>query len=279
MKVQHYFLFLLAIFNLKNAFSQNKEFSKDEAVRIMNVYKRNARVFMNLETCGDSYDGPVYLYKKAENHSLDRIITITPNQEAELGETIFHEKYESNVVRNNIDLPRVRKIIVKLASYSSRPGYVYHAYIIKTNEVNAFSTIGGYIYVTTGLLNFVKTEDELAFVLGHEMSHILNKHVIRKIKKIALITYIGQRMNFQKFSSVALNLNMTLSAPFDQIDEYDADRSSIALVKKAGYDETAFNGFFSELESYDKKGLLAKFTSTHPSSANRRRCLNNLIGK
>ncbi len=279
MKVKSLLVLIIVVCCLTNAFAQEQKIAKEQANRIIEAYKRNARTFMNLEVCGDPYDGPVYILKQTENYSLDRLITISPQQEADLGLKMFHETQEANVVNNPKDVAMLRDMVAKLATVSSNPGRTYHVYIIKSDQINAFSTIGGYIYVTSALLNFVDTKDELAFVLGHEMSHILNGHVVRKIKKIAFLSNLGQKLSYQQFSTIALDLSMQLSAPFDQIDEYDADKSSLQLVNKAGYDETAFNAFFMKLERYDRKDLLSRFMSTHPSSANRRKCLNKLIAK
>lgn len=266
------------VFVLIGFSARAQEISKEQANKIIAAYKRNIGTFMNLEICGSAFDGPVFMLKHAENYSLDRLVQTTPEQEAQLGLETFENSVKSTVVDDS-RLSKVQNILTKLVAASSKPNAEYHLYIIKSEQINAFSTIGGYIYITTALLDFVSSKDELAFVLGHEMSHILLNHVVRKIKKIALINSIGQRFNFQQFSAVALNLNMNLSAPFDQIDEYDADRSSIEIVKSAGYDQMAFDSFFSKLEKYDRKDLLSRFTSTHPSSAHRRKCLNKLISQ
>ena len=55
--------------------------------------------------------------------------------------------------------------------------FTWHFYIIKDKDVNAFSLPGGYVYVNSGLLNFVRTDDELAGVLAHEITHAAHHHV------------------------------------------------------------------------------------------------------
>src|SRR5512136_1932629 len=55
--------------------------------------------------------------------------------------------------------------------------------VIQSQTVNAFATIGGYIYLTTGLIGFSDTEEELAGVLAHELAHITRRHVAKRIEK------------------------------------------------------------------------------------------------
>ncbi|HEY9000832.1 MAG TPA: M48 family metallopeptidase [Mucilaginibacter sp.] len=273
MKTKSFFILTVALLSFSKAFSQVSE------SKILMAYKNGIKRFMTFETCGSPVDGPVYVYKETENHFLDHVMPITPQQQDDLGQREFQAQMEAHVANRPRDLQKIKEIVTKLVAQSRFPDRQYHVYLIQSNEINAFSTIGGYIYVTTALFDYVDSDDEMAFVLGHELTHIINQHVVRKIKKMAMLAYAGQKLNMQQFQQIALNLNLTLSAPFDQIDEYDADRGAVTLTKKAGYDETAFNGLFQKFERLEKKQLLARFTSTHPTSAHRRACLNKMIGK
>ncbi|HTD42444.1 MAG TPA: M48 family metallopeptidase [Mucilaginibacter sp.] len=273
MKTKLFFILMVALFTIQKAFSQGND------AKILAAYKKGIRRFMTFETCGSPVDGPAYVYKETENHFLDRILPMTPQREADMGQQGFQQSMESRVANKPRDLQKIREIVGKLVAQSRFPDRQYHVYLIQSNEINAFSTIGGYIYVTTALFDFMESDDELAFVLGHELTHIINNHVVRKEKKIALIANTSQKLNMERFEKIAININLSMSAPFDQMDEYEADRGSIGLVKKAGYDETAFNAFFLDFEKFEKKELFARFTSDHPLSEHRRACLNKIIGK
>jgi predicted Zn-dependent protease len=262
-----------------NAFSQDTKFSKERMDRIMATYKKGLSAFASYDRCGSAFDRPADVVKRAENRQLDKLGNITPEQEAELGLQMFQNSQEPNLANDPRSLAMVRGLVTKMAAYSSDPSRTYHVYILNSDQVNAYSTIGDYIYITTELLKFVKSKDELAFVVGHEMGHILNHHCLRKMKKIALIASMGEKLNYQRLSNVAINATMAISAPFDQMDEYDADATGFDLVKKSGMDPSAFNSFFGELEKLEHKKVLARFTSTHPSSANRRKCLNVLLNQ
>src|SRR5437870_461197 len=70
-----------------------------------------------------------------------------------------------------------------VAAYSSRPTLDWHFAVIDTPIINAFSTPGGFIFVTTGALQAMKNEAELAGVLGHEIAHCTQKHILKEIKR------------------------------------------------------------------------------------------------
>jgi predicted Zn-dependent protease len=273
MKTKAFFILAMALISFSKAFSQVNE------AKVLSAYKNGLKRFMTFETCGSPVDGPIYVYKETENHFLDRVMPITQQQQQDLGQREFQSQMEPHVANRPRDLQKIKGIVTKLVAQSRFPDRQYHVFLIQSNEINAFSTVGGYIYVTTALFDYVDSDDEMAFVLGHELTHIINQHVVRKIKKMAMLAYAGQKLNMQQFQQIALNLNLTLSAPFDQIDEYDADRGAITLVEKAGYDKAAFNGLFQKFERLEKIQLLSRFTSTHPTSAHRRACLNKMIGK
>ena len=54
--------------------------------------------------------------------------------------------------------------------------------MIDSKELNAFALPGGYLYIYTGLLKHLKNEAQLAFVLGHEVGHIVGRHAIRRLQ-------------------------------------------------------------------------------------------------
>ena len=79
------------------------------------------------------------------------------------------------------------------------------------------------------------------------------------------------------FTDIANKINRTLSPPFDQIDEYEADKVGFELAKAAGYDVNRFADFFKKLERYQKQDLLTKLTSTHPFAEHRKKCIQSYI--
>ena len=83
----------------------------------------------------------------------------------------------------------VRMLGATLAAASNDP-MPYHGYMFLTvdsNEVNAFAVPGGFVFVTTGMLKFLKDEDELAAILGHEMGHMELRHGMKSVGKESVL--------------------------------------------------------------------------------------------
>ena len=173
--------------------------------------------------------------------------------------------------------PKAQEILNNLVKFASRKNVSYKLNILKTDDVNAFATLGGYLYITEGLINFVDSYDELAFIIGHEIAHEDRLHTQRKITKLTLSGNLLNLTKMDGFKEIAMNLNNTLSAPFDQIDEYESDSYGFEMAKKAGYDVTKFADFFKKLEKNEKQDILQKLTRTHPFSEHRKNCIEQKI--
>ncbi len=109
---------------------------------------------------------------------------IDPRQEYKLGKEAADEVKRQVTLVN--DDPRRQKIIQMvnlLKAYSPRPKVKYEVNIVKSKEVNAFSIPGGFLFFYTGLLDYVKSDDELAGVVAHEMAHNCLYHALRAMKK------------------------------------------------------------------------------------------------
>ena len=158
-----------------------------------------------------------------------------------------------------------------------RKGIKYQIHIIDSEEINAFATVGGNIFLTSSIIDFVDSFDELAFIIGHEVSHIDKEHTVRKQKKLLLASAFADFMDMQHLTEIAVNIELMLNAPFDQIDEYEADEYGVSLAKRAGYDAKKFDSFFEKLSKYQDRNILNKLLSTHPFAADRKACIDGYI--
>ena len=77
----------------------------------------------------------------------------------------------------------VQRVGEKLAAVSERPNLDWHFTIIDTDDVNAFATMGGYVYISRGILPYFQNEADLAAVLGHEIGHITAEHLKKWLRK------------------------------------------------------------------------------------------------
>ena len=105
-------------------------------------------------------------------------------------------------------------------------------YTLKSNEVNAFSTDQGIVFITTGLISKLENEAQLAFILGHEISHYTEKHVINSFK-------------FKKNANNDDNIK-TLSI-YSKENEVTADKIGLKLYYEAGYSDKNITGVFDVL--------------------------------
>ncbi|HET8854823.1 MAG TPA: M48 family metallopeptidase [Salinimicrobium sp.] len=216
-----------------------------------------------------------------ENSSLDAAVTLTEKDRQKIGKQIYEEILRSNDIS---DLKKVRTEIVYILkkltdALEPRERRRFNLIILETPEVNAYTTLGGYIYLTTGLIKFVNTPDELAFILGHEIGHDVELHTQRKVAKVMISSNFLENVNLQDYTKVAMNISTRFSAPFDQIDEYEADKFGALLAQKAGYDPERFGDFFIKIRNSRNSSLIDKLLSTHPFPEHRQKCINEYISE
>ena len=267
---------LLVILLFKWSGAQELPLDKlDEAIAVYTSKVEDAALLNN---CGHAFDGPAFLLKQAENNWLDFALYISSNSKSSIGREIYSRYVLLGQLDNtHFAKEKVEEILQKISKNVSRKGINYKLSILKSDEINAFATLGGYLYITTGLLDFVDSYDELAFIIGHEVAHEDRLHTQRKVTKLTLSTDLGDMTRMEGFAEIASKINKTLAPPFDQIDEYEADKVGFELAKAAGYDVNRFADFFKKLERYEKQDLLRKLTSTHPFAEHRKNCIHSYI--
>ena len=151
--------------------------------------------------------------------------------------------------------------------------------------VNAFCMAGGKMAIYTGLLEQVKpTDDEIAQVMGHEISHALANHTQERMSvamaSTALLTGVAVFAEGRQGAQLGL-VGAELAAvyaiqlPNSRESESEADRIGIEIAARAGYDPHAAVTLWEKMEKAGGKGPV-EFMSTHPSPANRRQALQEL---
>jgi predicted Zn-dependent protease len=147
--------------------------------------------------------------------------------------------------------------------------------------VNAWAMAGGKMAVYTGLVSQIKpTDDELAQVLAHEISHALAKHTAEKMS-VALATQLGVAAVAASSDSqgalvgAALAAKVAVELPNSRTAEAEADRIGIELAAKAGYDPRAAATLWRKMGALGGSRM-PQFLSTHPSPANRESTLAKL---
>lgn len=169
-----------------------------------------------------------------------------------------------------------------VANTSDRPEIAYHFAILNHESINAFAAPAGYIFVTHGLLKQVQNEAELAAVLGHEIAHVSEKHildVIQRSKQVAGVTEAGLSYAGKDpaaFKSVIDNaVKKLLDEGLDQGKEIEADQVGDVFAGRVGYDPTAYVTFLNRLKAL--KGDDKAFFKTHPNFSNRIQAVQQTI--
>lgn len=159
--------------------------------------------------------------------------------------------------------------------------------IDEPKTVNAWCMAGGRMAIYTGLIEKVRpTDDELAQVMGHEISHALAKHTAEKMSR-ALALQLGvtalavsQRDSPSaglKVQGAALAAVVALELPNSREAETEADRIGIELAAKAGYDPQAAVTLWQKMAQVGGGGSRFDFLSTHPAPARRMETLAALV--
>lgn len=135
------------------------------------------------------------------------------------------------------------------------------------STLNAFCTPGGYIYIYTGILKFLESEDEFAGVLGHEIGHADMRHSTRQMTKMfgvqTLISILaGNREMLGQVTSALVNLS------FSRSHENEADERSVKYLCPTDYNSAGGAGFFQKLQDMGGESP-PEFLSTHPSPEGR----------
>lgn len=171
-----------------------------------------------------------------------------------------------------------------LALQTERPDLPWTFGVLDDAGFNAFATPGGYIFVTRGLVERMRSEAELAGVLAHEIAHVLKKHHLRAVQKNAGFALVGDVLNAAgrgspEARSALVNVGRKLYASgLDQGDEFEADRLGVVIAARGGFDPYGLPAVLQTLQAQsandDSFTLLFK---THPAPGTRIEMLDALM--
>lgn len=156
--------------------------------------------------------------------------------------------------------------------------------VLDTEDINAFAAPGGYVFITLGLYRQLKSEAELAGVLGHEIAHITQKHHLKVLKKSNLISAAGQAVsrkaknNDQIVQNVIGNGAEIMARGLDKDAEFEADRVGAVYAARAGYDPWGLPAVLQELAAMPRDNRTSLLYKTHPQPEERLSRLGDAIG-
>lgn len=154
-----------------------------------------------------------------------------------------------------------------VAQTSDRPYIPYYFAVLNHPSLNAFATPGGYVFITRGLLKRLRNEAELAAVLGHEIAHISEKHMLKIIQRQQRLAGIQHLMPDTFKGLVDDAISKLLDEGLDQRKELAADRLGVKFAARVGYDPNAYHGLLKRLRAL--KGDNNAVFKTHPNFSSR----------
>jgi beta-barrel assembly-enhancing protease len=204
-------------------------------------------------------------------------VTVSLKEERKVGNQLYNACIFDYTFLKGAKLKKIKSIKNKLVNQIQNPrGFNYEIYLIKDSEINAF-TAGGFIFVTTGMYDFVRNDDELACVIGHEIAHNERKHINLQLKRQKATTEILSGLS-DIFSDAADALTFMVSTPFNQKKETESDFYGIDYATRAGYNSCESINLWQRMsEQEDKLSQLEQMTQSHPPSIERSNCCKKHI--
>lgn len=210
-------------------------------------------------------------------------VNITPSQEIALGLQAAPEMIQQfgGEEQSTAEAERVQAmgaVVVKQSAAADVP-YKFQFHLLGDRQtINAFALPGGQVFITRALLDRLKTDGQLAGVLGHEIGHVCARHSAEHIAKArltqgltgaaVLATYDPYDRNSQNKAAVAVMIGQLVNLKFSRDDELEADRLGVRFMSEAGYDPRAMIDVMKILKAASG-GRGSNFFSTHPNPDNR----------
>jgi predicted Zn-dependent protease len=198
----------------------------------------------------------------------------TLDQEMALGKQLSLEVEKQARI---VDDPIVSEYINRLGQNLARNSDVTFPVtfkLIESDEINAFTLPGGYIFINAGLLELSGNEAELASAIAHEIGHAAARHATRQASRDRLVS-IGT-LPLAMLGGPAAGLAMRAAVPmafmrFSREFETEADLLGLQYLWKSGYDPTASIDLFEALESTEKRepGSVSRLFRAHPLTPDR----------
>jgi beta-barrel assembly-enhancing protease len=176
-----------------------------------------------------------------------------------------------------------------LALHSGRPALPWKFCIVDSDDFNAFSTPGGYVLITRGLFDRMRSEAELAGVLAHEIAHVERKHHLEALQRSLRDQSLTEMRRYftvstgnsiaDQFSTALLNAGKDLYIKgLDPSAEYEADRIGVVIAARSGYSAYGLGGVLQTLTATTDEKAYGMHSRTHPLPLDRLTRLDAAMG-
>jgi len=212
----------------------------------------------------------------------EELMLVPESQDIEIG-----RKYAPEIEKQlggRIDNPALQNYIdsigQKIARISHRPDWEYHFVALKDDSLNAFALPGGYVFITKGMLEKLKTEAQLAAILSHETVHVVARDtsnaMSNQIGISLLLAAITSGETSRGVLTAAELARRIIGLRYSRKDEREADLGGLDYMVVAGYNPYGMVETMQMLEN-EQKVRMVEFLSSHPSPENRTAYLTQRI--
>lgn len=250
---------------------------------MMNSGSLKARLFIGLIMAGIALFS---YYSKMQVNPITgkrQAVTMTPQQEVATGlqsapqmAAEFGGLYQG---QKEQDLVKKVGMNVVTKSDAAKSEYQFNFHLLADPEtINAFALPGGQIFITVGLLKRLKTEDQLAGVLGHEIGHVIGRHSAQQMAKDELtsgllgaaVAATSDPYNSNNSGAIAQYVGKMITMKYGRSDELEADKFGVKYMLESGYDPNDMIAVMEILkEASGGADRPSEFQSTHPDPDHR----------
>lgn len=194
---------------------------------------------------------------------------LSPQQEKALSFSLTKEYFSMS--HDDVKSAALQKIVDAMQSQCIHLPYAVKVFVVESKDVNAIALPGGTILMFSGLLEKVRSENELAFILGHELGHFKHKDHLRGFGRgIVLIVLYALLFGTDDSADGVLSSFISFSESSHSRDqEFAADAVALESVQCRYGHVTGATRFFEELLKEEEPKLLGHFLASHPDSNQR----------
>jgi predicted Zn-dependent protease len=202
---------------------------------------------------------------------------VSDDQMAQMGVAAFTDmKAKTPVTKDTKESSYVR-CVADAVTHEVSGGYNWEVQVFEDKQVNAFALPGGKIGVYTGLLKVAANQDQLAAVLGHEVSHVIAGHSAARVSN-QMATQLGVEVLSAATGYdpqlIGMGANLLVILPFSRGDESEADILGMDTMARAGFDPRQAIELWHNMDRAAGEGAPPELLSTHPANDTRIRDLS-----
>ena len=208
----------------------------------------------------------------------------TRSQAEAIGRSVLRQlREQGSVLEDPESAEYISDLGHSVASQAHEGEHTFNFFVVNDDAINAFALPGGYVGINSGLITATRSESELAGVLAHEVAHVIQKHIARRIAgtgrtsmlaTAAVLAAILLGAGGDAVPAViagAQGLAIQEQINYTRANEYEADRVGLQYLARAGFDPMGMPSFFEVLsrQAAMPGSRLPEFLQTHPLTSTR----------